>query len=398
MKPRNILIGVSGGVAAYKALDLVSALRKQGHTMRVVMTKSACEFVKPSSFTAVSGAPAMTSMWTKTPTTLVEEYPHLYPATQTDIFVLAPATANTIAKIANGFGSDLLSTSCLSLPPECHKFFCPAMNVEMWHNRMVQENVRKLEADGWQRLGPASGHLACGMEGEGRLMESKDILEAMDPLLKNARPLEGKKLLMLSGPTREHMDPIRFIGNPSSGLMGRALADEAVRQGASVHFVTGPVPEDHLPIHPGITLDRVTGAQEMLEHARAHLQDMDGVLYVAAVADYRPENPETEKRPKSKEGFELKLVPNPDLAATLNAEKRPETKSIGFALQTDSGEQAAADKLERKGLDGIVLNYPDTMGSTTGHFRFLAKGADSFLEWGALNKPEAARRILQQIH
>ena len=397
MKPRNILIGVTGGVAAYKALDVVSALRKQGHRMRVVMTESACQFVQPSSFTAVSGAPAMTSMWTKTPTTLEEEYPHLYPATETDIFVLVPATANTIAKIAGGFGSDLLSTCCLSLPPECHKFFCPAMNVEMWHNRAVQKNVQKLEADGWQRLGPTSGHLACGMVGEGRLMEPPDILEAMTPLLQNARPLEGKTLLMLSGPTREHLDPIRFIGNPSSGLMGKALAEEAVRHGAKVRFVTGPVPEDHLPIHPNITLDRITGAQEMLDQARTHLQAADGVLYVAAVADYRPAEPESEKRPKSKEGFELKLVPNPDLAATLNTEKRKDTFTIGFALQTDSGEEAAKQKLKKKGLDGIVLNYPDSMGSTTGHFRYLGKDADEFLEWGALNKGEAARKILGQL-
>lgn len=397
MKPRNILIGISGGVAAYKALDVVSTLRKQGHHLRVVMTESAGRFVQPASFAAVSGQPVMTSMWPTNPASLEEEYPHLYPATETEVFLLIPATANTMAKIAGGFGSDLLSTCCLSLPAGCHKVFCPAMNVEMWHNRAVQENVRRLEADGWQRLGPAVGHLACGMVGEGRLMEPDDILSALSPLLEDARPLEGKTLLVLSGPTREHLDPIRFIGNPSSGLMGKSLAEEAVRRGASVRFVTGPVPEDHLPVHPEIQIDRVTGAEEMLAHARSHLLVADGILYVAAVADYRPAQTSTEKLPKAKDGFDLKLIPNPDLAATLNSEKRAETFTIGFALQTDSGEEAARIKLEKKGLNGIVLNYADSMGSSSGHFRYLAKGADTFLEWGELKKPEAARRILEQI-
>jgi phosphopantothenoylcysteine decarboxylase/phosphopantothenate--cysteine ligase len=235
------------------------------------------------------------------------------------------------------------------------------------------------------------------MTGEGRLMEPADILTSLTPVLENSQRLKGKTLLILSGPTREHLDPVRFIGNPSSGLMGRALAEEAVRQGASVRFVTGPVPEDHLPRHPDITLDPVTGAVEMLEHARKHLAEADGILYVAAVADYRPATTETEKRPKSKVGFELTLVPNPDLAATLNAEKSPDTFTVGFALQTQSGEDAARQKLQSKHLDGIVLNYADSMGSTSGHFSYLAKGAEDFLDWGALPKPEAARRILGEL-
>jgi phosphopantothenoylcysteine decarboxylase/phosphopantothenate--cysteine ligase len=397
MNPKNILVAVSGGVAAYKALDVVSAFRKQGHSVRVVMSDAATHFVQPTSFAAVSGQPVLTNMWPDHSKTLQDEYPHLYPATETDLFLLIPATANTMAKIAGGFGSDLLSTCCLSLPDTCQKVFCPSMNVEMWRNEAVQRNVRLLESAGWMRLGPDSGHLACGMTGEGRLRDPLAIIEVLTACLADSLPLSGQTVLILSGPTREHLDPIRFIGNPSSGLMGKALAEEVVRLGAKVIFVSGPVPEDHLPQSPAVTHLPVCGALEMLETARNQLQSASAILYVAAVADYRPETTHVQKLPKQSQPFSISLVPNPDIAATLNNEKPSDTFSIGFALQTTDGETQARRKLKEKGLDGIVLNYPDSMGSTSGHFSYLGKTQDDFEPWGALTKTETARRILTKL-
>ena len=400
MTPRNILIGVSGGVAAYKTLDLVSALRKQGHHVRVVLSEAATRFVQPASFAAVSGAPVQTTLWpdtahTNANATLEDQYPHLYPATQTDLFVLAPATANTLAKIAHGIGDNLLSTVCLSLPASCTRVFCPAMNVEMWHNPAVQANVQHLESRGWLRLGPDAGHLACGATGEGRMREPAAILNALTPLLTPPADATHKTVLILSGPTHEHIDPIRYIGNPSSGKMGRALAEAALQCGARVHFVTGPVPDAHLPA--GVDCHPVTSARDMLETARRLLPQADAILYAAAVADFRPETPSTQKLPKSEQPLELRLVPNPDLAATLNREKPPRVHTIGFALQTHDGETYARQKLAAKQLDGIVLNAPDSLNAADGAFSYLAKDQNTFETWGRISKQEAARRILQKL-
>ncbi|WFB34609.1 bifunctional phosphopantothenoylcysteine decarboxylase/phosphopantothenate--cysteine ligase CoaBC [Kiritimatiellota bacterium B12222] len=397
MKAKNILVGVSGGIAAYKALDVVSTLRKQGHNVQVVMTKAATHFVQPLSFAAVSGHPVLHTLWPEKARTLKEEYPHLYPATETDLFLLLPATANTLAKIAGGFGSDLLSTCCLSLPATCTKIFCPSMNVEMWHNEQVQENAQKLKSKGWVQLGPENGHLACGMTGEGRLASVDTILTEVASQLSEHQPLAGQRLLILSGPTHEHLDPVRYIGNPSSGQMGKALALEAQRLGAEVSFISGPVPPEHLPQNPKITLHAVVSALDMLETARTQLPHVNAIIYVAAVSDYRPETTLDEKMAKQDHAFELRLVPNPDIAATLNQEKPAHIFSIGFALQTHEGEKQAIQKLNAKALDGIVLNYADSMGSTSGNFSYLAKGQTHFEPWGALDKQAAAHNIIAKL-
>lgn len=397
MNSRKILVGVSGGIAAYKALDVISALRKQGHFVQVVLTDAATKFVQPITFSSVSGHPVLHEMWPKEAQTLEEGYPHLYPATEVDLFLLIPATANTIAKLAGGFGSDLLSTCCLSLPGTCAKIFCPSMNKEMWQNSTVKQNARTLVNAGWTQIGPDSGHLACGMTGEGRLSGMEEILQVVKDKLEDAKRLSGQTLLILSGPTREHLDPVRFIGNPSSGRMGQALAEEAAHLGAKVQFVTGPVPDDHLPRNQNIKIHSVMGALEMMDAARTYLQEADAVIYVAAVSDYRPEEMLQEKMPKQDAEFQLKLIPNPDISATLNAEKAANTFTIGFALQTDRGEPQARKKLSAKGLDGIVLNYSDSMGAATGHFSYLGSDKKDFEVWGGINKTDAARKILAKL-
>ncbi len=398
MKSQRILVGVCGGVAAYKAVEVVSSLRKQGHRVRVAMTEAAKHFVAPDTFAAVSGEPVLTGLWADPGQgTLEDRYPHLYPATQSDLFLLLPATANTLGQIAHGLAPELVSTCALSLPKSCLRVFCPAMNVEMWENAAVQANVATLEAAGWKRLGPESGHLACGMTGAGRMREPADILRDLQSLLDQDNLLAGKKALILSGPTREHFDPIRYIGNPSSGKMGQALAHAVARHGASVDFVSGPVPEANLPHGENVRIHKVVGATEMLAKAREFIAGADALLYVAAVADYRPETRHADKLPKHNEAFDIRLVPNPDLAATLNLEKKPGALSIGFALQTKDGEAFAREKLLRKGLDGIVLNYADSLGSGDGRFSFLGKTSDDFEDWGRMDKALVAEKIVARI-
>jgi len=393
MPAKTILVGICGGVAAYKALEVVSGLKKAGHCVRVVMTEAAQRFVEPATFAAVSGAPVLTTLWQEGAGE--DLYPHLYPSTRADFFLLIPATANSIAKIAHGLGDEILSTACLSLPASCLKVFCPAMNVEMWNNPAVRDNVARLEARGWIRLGPEEGLLACGMSGPGRLREPADILRDLFHRLDTPKPLAGKTLLILSGPTREHLDPVRFLGNSSSGLMGKALAEEAIHQGAQIRFVTGPVARENLP--RGVELHAVTSAEEMLAAARAALPGCDAVLFAAAVADYRPAQYSEAKLSKSGSGLKLDFVPNPDIAATLCRERPHPFTAIGFALQSHDGERLARGKLDAKGLDAIVLNAPDSLGADDGQFSFLARDAGDFEIWGRIPKRNAARKILERI-
>ena len=390
---RPIVLGICGGIAAYKAVDVASRLRKAGHTVHVAMTEAAAAFVTPLTFAAVSGQPVLDRLLPDADAGGERSYPHLYPATRAAAFIVLPATANTLAKLAHGLAPDIVAACALSLPADCARILCPAMNVEMWRNPVVQENLRTLEARGWLRVGPASGALACGMEGEGRLSEPADIVAALDAQLHAARALANRRVLVLSGPTREHFDPVRFIGNPSSGKMGRALADAAARAGAQVDFITGPVPEENLPRHANVAVERITSADDLLAAARARFDAADIVIYAAAVADYRPVQYQNEKLPKQPGALTLNLEATPDVAATLNARKRPGQVAIGFALQTHDGAAKAADKMARKQFDGIVLNALDALGGETGGYTWIEPGAAP-QAWGTLAKPDCARRIL----
>jgi phosphopantothenoylcysteine decarboxylase/phosphopantothenate--cysteine ligase len=393
MKPKTVLIGICGGIAAYKALDVVKGLAGQGHHVRVIMTEAARHFMEPAAFEAASGAPVLTSLWQEGEGEA--QFPHLYPSTRADLCIILPATANTLAKITHGLGDDLLSTACLSLPASCEKVFCPAMNVEMWRNTAVQTNVRVLESRGWLRLGPEDGPLACGMTGPGRLREPADILEDLAPLLSGDKPLAGKTILILSGPTHEYLDPVRFIGNASSGLMGKALAEAARRRGATVKFVTGPIPEAHLP--NGVDLHKTVSANDMLATARENLPECDAVIFAAAVADYRPSEYSGQKRGKSDMPPEIALSPNPDIAATLCENRTHPFYAIGFALQSHDGEMFARKKLEAKHLDAIILNAPDSMGADNGDFSCLTRSSAAFDPWGRIPKRAAAEKILDLI-
>ncbi len=397
LPPPIALVGICGGIAAYKSVEVVSGLRREGYEVHVAMSAAACRFVTPLTFAAISGNRVLTDAFPDPGQATGEAaYPHLYPATQADLFVLVPATANMMARIARGEGQEMVSMAALSLPNACRRVFCPSMNVEMWEQASTQANVRTLEERGWIRIGPESGALACGMTGAGRLTEPADILQRLIELRDLAHCLTDKHVLILSGPTREHLDPVRYIGNASSGKMGRALAEEAADRGAHITFVTGPVDPSHVPCRSTIRVIPVTSANEMLAAAQDVFSTADVVIFAAAVADYQPAQRSTEKMEKPRGEWSLSLTPTPDIAATLAAARRPQQRLLGFALQSGEGQQAARQKLDRKQLDAIVLNHPDAMGADASTYTWIPKNGD-ISPWGLLDKRECAVRIWDQL-
>lgn len=393
-KARTILVGICGGIAAYKTVEVVSRLRQQGHDVHVAMSEAACQFVTPLTFAAVSGNRVLTHSFPDPEKNTGDDlYPHLYPATRADVFVLMPATADMIGKIAQGLGHEIVSMCTLSLPAACRRYFCPAMNVEMWEQPSVQDGVRTMEERGWIRIGPDSGALACGMEGAGRMAEPAVVLEQITQTLARAQSLSGKRVLILSGPTHEHLDPVRYLGNASSGRMGKALAEEAADRGADVTVVTGPIHKDYLPRRAGIRIVPVTRAEEMLDAAKKPFKAADLTLFAAAVADYQPAARSAEKKGKKTGDWSLKLTPTPDIAATLSGAKKKKQRTLGFALQTGDGLKEARGKLKAKNFDAIVLNHPDAMNAETGTFTFIPEDQPEQV-WGPLNKRACAERIL----
>lgn len=330
-KARTVLVGVCGGIAAYKTVEVVSRLRQQGHDVHVAMSDAACQFVTPLTLAAVSGNRVLTHTFPDAEKESGDDlYPHLYPATRADVFVLMPATADMIGKIAQGLGNEIVSMCTLPLPAACRRYFCPSMNVEMWEQPSVQDSVRTMEERGWIRIGPDSGALACGMEGAGRMAEPVVVLEQIAQTLARAQSLAGKEVLILSGPTHEHLDPVRYLGNASSGRMGKALAEEAADRGAGVTFVTGPIHKDYLPRRSGIDLVPVTSAEEMFEAARTSFKAADLAIFAAAVADYQPAAKTSEKKGKKTGDWSLKLTSTPDIAKTLSGAKKKKQRTIGL--------------------------------------------------------------------
>lgn len=395
----TVLLGIGGGVAAYKAVAVASSLHQAGFAVSVAMTPAAQKFVTPLTFLAVTNRAVLTSIFPDNDAdNRAEIYPHLYPATTATICILLPATADLIAKIAHGMGDDIVSASVLSLPTSCRRYFCPAMNVEMWNQPVVQGNVARLGALGWQRIGPDSGYLACGAVGAGRMAEPEAIVAMVMEYSQHCHRLAGKRILVLSGPTIEHLDPVRFISNHSSGKMGRAIAMAAVQAGAQVDFVTGPVSPDHLPHDAKITITTVTSATDMLAAAEAVFSHADATVFVAAVADYTPADPKSTKEPKTAKGLRLFLMPTPDIAARLGAKKKSGQICIGFAVETAAGaDKRAQEKLRQKSLDAIVLNSADAFGADNAEFRFLAAKAKRWEPWGKIDKSECGRRIVDKI-
>ncbi len=394
---KTILLGIGGGIAAFKSRQVASALFQNGFDVHVAMSPSAKKFIKPLSFSAVINRSAQASLFPDFQTGGKESiYPHLFPANHADVFVLLPATANMIAKVAHGFGSEIVSACALSLPEHCKRYYCPAMNAEMWQQKTVQKNMTLLDDLGWRRVGPEQGHLACGVTGEGRMTEPESII---DVICNQDQPkiLTGKHIMVLSGPTMEHIDPVRYISNASSGKMGNQLAVAAVRCGASVDFISGPVPPQNLPLEPGIKVKNVLSGKEMLHEAETRFPNADIAIFVAAVSDYMPVESHSSKLPKHKGEFSVKLMSTPDIAAALASTKTDGQICIGFALETDTdGVDKAKLKLKAKHLDAIILNDVKSFGGDTGHFTYIPKRKANNEAWGRIQKSQCARQIIEK--
>jgi phosphopantothenoylcysteine decarboxylase / phosphopantothenate---cysteine ligase len=343
----RVLLGVSGGIAAYKAAEFTRRLRDAGAEVRVVLTANAARFVTPLTFQALSGYPVRSGLWDDAAEAAMG---HIELARWAERIVIAPASADVIARLAHGFAGDLLTTLCLASAAPLA--VAPAMNQQMWAHAATQANIDTLRARGVTVLGPAAGSQACGEFGAGRLLEA-DQLVAELARLQTPGPLRGTRILVSAGPTYEDIDPVRFVGNRSSGRMGFAVAQAAAEQGATVHLVAGPV---FLPTPPGVARSDVRSAREMRAAILEQIPESDIFVSVAAVGDYRPTEVSQHKLKKQGGALTLTLTENPDILAEIAARKsRPFL--VGFAAETREVEKYARAKLERKGLDLIAANH-----------------------------------------
>jgi len=352
-----VVLGVTGGIAAYKAVEVASRLRKLEATVYVVMTRAAANFVTPLTFREISGNAVVTSMWDEPKQWNVE---HIALATRADLFVIAPATANVIGKLAAGIADDMLTTTVMAT--KAPVLLAPAMNSGMYLNPVVQANIARLAGLGYHVLPPDEGLLACGVEGPGRLPEPEVIVARAAALLGAGGDLAGRKVLVTAGPTREAIDPVRYISNHSSGKMGYAIAAAARARGADVVLVTGPTA---LTPPPGVRTVPVETAAEMLAAVLAEYDDCDAVVKAAAVADYRPLAPAEHKIKKHDEEMTLTLTKNPDILAELGRRKRHQVL-VGFAAETRDLAANAGAKLAKKNLDMIVANDVTVPGAGFG--------------------------------
>ncbi len=345
--PKRVLLGVTGGIAAYKSAELVRRLREQGAEVQVVMTEGARQFVGPLTFQALSGRPVRSDLWDVTAEAAMG---HIELARWAERIVIAPASADFLARLAHGHANDLLSTLCLAT--DAPIAVAPAMNRLMWANAATQANVATLRARGITIIGPAEGEQACGETGAGRMVEPAEILAALSPRTSATGALAGRKVLLTAGPTRERIDPVRFITNRSSGKMGYAVAEAARDAGADVVIVSGPV---NLPPPDGVRRVDVETAEQMMEAVRAHLPGTDIFIAAAAVSDYRPVQAAVEKIKKTSDSLMLALSRTTDiLAAVAAGSQRPFV--VGFAAETQNVERNALAKLEGKRLDMIAAN------------------------------------------
>jgi phosphopantothenoylcysteine decarboxylase/phosphopantothenate--cysteine ligase len=352
---KKIILGVCGSIAAYKSALLIRLLVKAGADVQVIMTKDATSFITPLTLATLSKKPILVDYFTPE---RGEWNNHVELGLWADAFIIAPATANTLAKMANGFCDNLLLAVYLSA--KCPVYFAPAMDLDMWKHPATTQNVAKLESYGNLLINPGTGELASGLHGEGRMAEPDDIIAFISAQLKKKLPLSGKKILVTAGPTYEAIDPVRFIGNHSSGKMGFAIADEFAGMGADVTLITGPtaqVSKQH------VNRIDVTTAAEMLQACEANYTNADVCVMSAAVADYTPVDPSPKKIKKQNDTLNIELKSTVDILKTLGEKKREGQLLVGFALETNDEEQNAILKLKKKNLDFIVLNSLNDTGA-----------------------------------
>lgn len=410
---KKIVLGVTGGIAAYKCVDLASRLRKKGAEVHVILTRGAQNFVTETAMREISGNPVITSMWGEIHNYDVE---HIALATLADVVLIAPATANVLAKAAAGIADDMLTTTVLATRAPI--FFAPAMNSNMYENPVTQRNITTLQQRGWQLIPPASGHLACGTSGIGRMPEPAELVEVlenyfageggsvesadgntMDNTMGNimGSTMQGLKLLVTAAGTREPIDPVRYIGNRSSGKMGYAIAEAAARLGAEVTLISGP---SALQPPAGVEFFGVESAREMRQLVQERFPACDIVIKAAAVADYRVKNVSDQKIKKNDAELTLVLEKNPDILKELGEMKQPHQTLVGFAAETQNLLQYAKGKLEKKNLDMIVANdvsKPQAGFNVDTNLIKLLKRDGSIEELPLMSKKELAYIILDRV-
>lgn len=393
MQGKHIILGVTGGIAAYKAAYLVRDLIKQGAEVKVIMTENAKRFVTPLTFSTLSKNPVYTEFFNPDSG---EWHSHVKLGLWADLMLVAPATANTIAKMANGIADNLLTTTFLSR--RCPAIVVPAMDMDMYTAEATQANLETLRKRGVTIMEPESGSLASGLEGKGRMPEADTIAAFVESFFNKELPLNKKKVLITAGPTYEKIDPVRFIGNHSSGKMGYAIADECAARGADVTIISGPV--SIKPSDSGVKVISVTSAAEMYAEAAKQFPCADITVLCAAVADFTPKETADHKIKRGKDNMTIELCPTVDIAEQLGKQKQNGQVLVGFALETNDAEAHAQDKLKRKNLDFIVLNSMQNPGTCFGYDNNQIKIFDNsggVTDYPLKSKSEVAKDIVDKI-
>lgn len=390
LREKHIVLGVSGGIAAYKIASLASMLKKQSADVTVIMTRNATNFINPITFETLTGNKCLVDTFDRNFKHSVE---HVSLAKQTDVFLVAPASANVIAKAAHGLADDMLTTTLLAC--ECPKLVAPAMNTRMYRNPVLQDNLKLLAHYGMQVITPATGYLACGDTGEGKMPEPEVLFEA---ILRALRPkdMAGLKVLVTAGPTREKIDPVRYLSNHSTGKMGYAIARAAISRGAEVTLVTGKT--DLTPPGEADTVEIVSAA-DMARAVKERARDQDIIIKAAAVADYRPKYTADEKMKKSDSGLNIELERTEDILGFLGAHKMQGQFLCGFSMETENMLENSREKLRKKNLDLIVANNLKEQGAGFGtdtNIVTLLSPTDT-VQLPLLSKEEVAHRLLDYI-
>lgn len=387
IKDKKIVLGVTGAISAYKALELTRLLVKAEAVVWPVMTKSAKEFVTPLSFATLAKNPVSEGLFELTNSGAIS---HIDLSQKADLIIIAPATANIIGKIASGIADDLLTTviSAATAPV----LIAPSMNCYMWDNPIVKANIEKLKSYDYHFVGPDMGELACGYEGKGRLSSVQDIMEAAEEAL-SVKDLKGEKVLVTAGPTREAIDPVRYVSNASSGRMGYALAKAAKRRGAEVVLVSGPT---SIPKPSGITFVQVTSAEEMYDASIRYYPQSTLVIMAAAVADYRPTKSYPTKVKKDAKTLAIEMERTQDVLKFMGKKKKPDQFLVGFALETENLEENARKKLSEKNLDLVVANSPAGLDSEINQVTIINRENETEVV-PPLPKDEVADRILDNV-
>ena len=392
LKGKNIVLGVSGGIACYKAAALASMLVKQHANVQVIMTENATKFVSPITFEHLTGNRALTDTFDRN---FVHSVEHISVADSADFVLIAPATANILAKLAHGLADDMLTTTVLACT--CPKAAAPSMNTNMYLNPVTQDNISTPIRYGWEIVEPDSGHLACGADGKGGLPEPEELLEVCLHAVAHDKDLAGKKILVTAGPTQEALDPVRYLTNHSSGKMGYAIARAAARRGADVTLISGPTA---LP-HPAYveTVD-IVSAQDMYEAVMKYADSADIIIKAAAVADYRPATVADNKIKKKDDDLSLALERTKDILKELGAKKREGQFLCGFSMETENMVENSRAKLVKKNLDMIAANNVKVAGAGFGTDTNILTliTADSDMELPIMSTAEAADRLLDEIN